>query len=495
MQTILDLFHEHAADLVVSVGAIVPALAQPSLWQIAGATAAALGVLGILAGRLRARRRIAALRGQPLADDMIASMGRHKLAMVVIGALFFGGFGGWAATFELASAAVAPGVVSPEGSRRPVQHLEGGIVRAVLVREGERVRAGAPLIVLEDVQARAQVDLLLDQRTMLEIRLQRLRAERESAERFQSSIDAADKPELHEVLAQEREQFRSRRASLEGQVAIQRSRIAQVTEEIAGLERQAAELERQSLLVEEELAGARTLLEKGHERRPRVLALERQLSEITADRAAALARIARARENAAEAEGQIAAIRYAFAEGVEQETAQARTQLVQIANQLSAHNDVLLRRTVHAPETGVVIGLRVTSSLAVVRPGDVIAEIVPDEAPLLIDAQVQPVDIDDVREGLDAQVHLSAFKQRFLPRVTGTVRYVSADRHVDERSGMPYFIARVEIPADALESLGPGIEIIAGMPAEVMIVTGRQTMLDYLLGPLMQALNRSFREA
>ena len=188
-------------------------------------------------------------------------------------------------------------------------------------------------------------------------------------------------------------------------------------------------------------------------------------------------------------------IRFQFVESVDQQIGEIRSEMVRIGNELKSKSDVLTRTTINAPDEGIIVGLQVTSKQAVIRPGDVILEIVPENAELLIDAQVSPIDIDDIREGLAAQVHLSAYKQRHMPRIQGVVKHVSADRYEDERTGTPYFLARIAIDPGELEQLAPGVAILPGMPAEVMIRTGEQTLLNYLISPIMDSLRRSFREA
>jgi HlyD family secretion protein/epimerase transport system membrane fusion protein len=173
---------------------------------------------------------------------------------------------------------------------------------------------------------------------------------------------------------------------------------------------------------------------------------------------------------------------------------EVRSELVEIVNQLLTSEDVLARTTLTAPDSGIVVGLTATAENAVVTPGDIILEIVPEDAALLIDVRVSPLDIDDVREGQMAQVHLLAYKQRHMPRFDGTVRYVSADSLTDEQTGTNYFLARVAVDENVLHELAPDVDVIPGMPAEVMIETGEQTVFDYLIGPLNQTLRRSFRE-
>lgn len=494
-----------------------------------------------------------------LSETMLRSVRRQKALTCVVIILFFGGFLGWASSFDLASAALAPGVISPEGSKRPVQHLEGGIISQVLVRDGDHVKVGDPLVVLEDIQARSRVDTLRNHHTVLEIRLKRLLAERRGDAEFnpealnaneelriravqeldrllaerqgEVNLDPETSPEANDDLhktaaenmwrilaepqgeaesesnassnlndeiqkaaAQEKEQFDSRRLSLNSQFAILDARVAQLEEEIKGLRNQIESVNVQKKLIALEIADTETLLAKGLSRRPLLLGLQRSEARLNGERAAARARIARAQQSIGEAKTQKESIRFQFTESVDQQIGEIRSEMVRIGNELMSKTDVLTRTTVNAPDDGIVVGLQVTSNQAVIRPGDVILEIVPENAELLVDAQVSPLDIDDIREGLVAQVHLSAYKQRHMPRIQGVVRHVSADRYEDDRTGTPYFLARIAIEPEELEELAPGVEILPGMPAEVMIRTGEQTLLNYLIAPVLDSLRRSFRE-
>ena len=490
--------------------------------------------------------------GFALSDRMLTGIDRQKRIAFTLIALFFGGLIVWSLVFPLASAAIAPGIISPEGARRPVQHLEGGIIAEVLVRDGDRVIKGQPLVVLRETRAKAQVNQLLDQRSILQMRLRRLLAERRLEEVFEPSVidietpdriglhdqgydgdvfqvqagsisprllhaleamrserratmnqnDAAverkrrasPKSELANALDMELEIFRSRRESLLSQERISQTQISQLREEIQGLKDQIISVDDQLALIREEAKDAKALLDKGLGRKPRLLALQRQQAELEGQRATAIARIARANQSISETEAQISDLRTRYIEAADREMSEVRSELVQISNQLLASEDVLARTTLTAPDSGIVVGLTATAENAVVRPGDIILEIVPEDAALLIDAQVSPLDIDDVRKGQMAQVHLLAYKQRHMPRFEGTVQYVSADSLTDERTGINYFLARVAVDENVLHDLAPDVDIIAGMPAEVMIATGEQTLFDYLVGPLNQTLRRSFRE-
>ena len=445
--------------------------------------------------------------GSALSDRMTSGINRQKRFAYALIVLFFGGFLGWSLFFDLASAAIAPGIVSPEGGARlPVQHLEGGIIAEVLIKDGDMVEKGQPLVVLQETKAKSQVNQLGDQQAILEMRLQRLTAERRLEEKFVPKEDKADvsnqvsaavgssSAELTDALNMEAEIFRSRRESLLSQGKIFKTQIFQGREEIKGLKQQIGSVDTQLDLIKEEIKDLQTLLDKGLGRKPPLLAKKREQAELLGRRATTRARIARANQSISQTRAQISDLETRYVEAADREMSEVRTELVRIVNQLENSEDVLARTTLTAPESGIVVGLTISSENAVVRPGDIILEIVPREAALLIDAKVSPLDIDDVQQGQKAQIILPAYKQRHMPRVNGTVQYVSADSLTDERTGTVYFLARVSVDEEDLSQLAPDINITAGMLADVMIATGEQTLFNYLIGPFNQSLRRSFRE-
>ncbi len=419
------------------------------------------------------------------------------LGLTVIFVFFFG-FGAWASLAPLASAAIAPGVVSPDGSRKVIQHLEGGIIREILVRAGDRVEAGEPLMVLEDTQARAQFDMVRSQYMMLtatEARLLSEQAER-SAVDFPSWLtrEGHDAAGVRAILDSQVDLFETRRNALESSRAILSQRIAQLDEEIVGLEAQIASQTTQLALIEEEIVDVSELLRKGLERRPRLLALQRTQAEIEGQRAANRARIARARQTIGETELQIINLDVERLDEIGNQMAEVRGQMSELEERVRSSEDVLFRTTITAPVAGTIVEINFKTPGGVVGPGEPIMDLVPEGDDLLIDARVAPTDIDVVHRGLEAQVHMLAYAQRNLPRIRGTVEHVSADSLLDEQTGESYFLARVKVDRDELQELAPDIELAPGMPAEVLIMIGERTVLQYLMEPFTDTLRRSFKE-
>lgn len=435
-------------------------------------------------------------RKQPGFGRVIRGPVLFGLALVL---LFFAGFGTWSAIAPLASAAVAPGLISPDGSRRTIQHLEGGIIREIRVQDGSRVEAGEPLLVLEDVAARAGRDARMANYYSLLAAEARLTAEAEGADGliFAEAVRdaAAESPEIARILEDQRERFVTRRAMIDGRKAVLQRRIAQLEAEIAGLEEQIASQDRQIDLIAQETANVRQMVDQGLERLPRLLALQRRQAEIDGQRAANVAAIARARQTIAETEMQALNLDAEMDDRIAEEISRVRTEIETLEEELRHSEDVLERTVITAPVSGTVVELRFHTVGGVIGPGDPILDIVPEEEDLLIDARISPTDIDAVRPGQTARIHFSAYAQRNQPQITGTVRQISADSLVDDQNGERYYLARVRVDRDQLAELAPEIEIIPGMPAEALIVTGERTVLDYLLEPLEETLRRGLRES
>lgn len=400
-----------------------------------------------------------------------------------------------AAAIPLAGAAVAPGFVSPDGHRKTVQHLEGGIVRRIHVREGDLVRAGDRLVTIEDTLARANMAELSERLVHFLAIEARLLAEQAGA----SAITPQDAPMIHQAalanaLRGQETLFISRRETRSGRERILGQRILQLHEESEGLRQVIASQNEQEALIKKEIATVETLLRQGLERLPRLLSLQRVQAELGGARASNFARIAKNKQAVGEAEMELLTMRQQDREKVNEELNTVRAELASLRSKLPARTDVLDRTLVTAPIDGIVMNVRVTTESGVVRPGEALLEIVPQKASLIVDARVRPIDVDVVRPGMGAKVVFSAFAQRNLPQIDGRLRSISADRMTDERTGESYFIAKVEVDAAKIRELNSSLELVAGMPAEVFILTGERTALDYLVRPFLESINKSFRE-
>ena len=411
-------------------------------------------------------------------------------------ALFFGGFLGWAALAPLGSAAIAPGVVSVETNRKTIQHLEGGIIGAIKVKDGDNVKAGQVLVALDETQPRALLELVRV-RQLASIALKaRLVAERNDAKRisFPDQLRARRKEtKVAEIIDGQINIFNARRKAYIGQVAILNQQIKQLAEEIKGTQGQIESVKRQITLVTDEIKDVSGLVEKGLAPRPRLRALQRDAAEIEGSLSLNRSRIAQIRQAIAETRLKINELTTAKINEVSQELRDVQSELVGLEERERAVKDILNRMVIRAPLEGTVVNLQVHTLGGVIAPGAPLLDIVPSEDRLIVDSRVSPSDIDIVQVGLLAQVRFTAFSQRQTQPVDGTVTAISADRLTDGRTGEIFYLARIEIKDDLAEKLGDN-KLYPGMQAEVMIVTGERTALEYFLKPITASFNRAFRE-
>jgi HlyD family secretion protein len=409
---------------------------------------------------------------------------------------FFAGFGGWAALAPLSSATVAEGVIRVETHRKTVQHLEGGIVREILVNEGDKVTAGQVLMRLDKTQSGTTVSVLQDQQDALLALQARLEAERDGLDAIQFPPELSARqsdPKVATVVGGQQKIFDTRRQSLRAQLGILSQRVEQLGSEIAGHKAQLVSANEQIQLTQEEIATVTDLLNRGLERKPRLLALQRQQSYLEGSRGEQLGAIAKAQQEIGEAKLQSADLLDKRSSEIALELRDTQSRLLEIRQKLGAAVDVDNRMEVVAPVSGQVVDLKVHTLGGVVRPGDALLDIVPQSDELVVEARVRPVDIDAVHAGQSAQVALTAYKQRTTPRLDGRLATVSADALIDESRHISYYSAEIHIDSSELAKLN-GVQLYPGMPAEVMIVTGERTLLQYFIQPVIDSFHRAFRE-
>jgi membrane fusion protein, epimerase transport system len=402
---------------------------------------------------------------------------------------------GWAALAPLSGAIIAPGFVKVDLNRKVVQHLEGGTVRAIRVRDGDRVAQGQELVLLDDVRIDAQLDLLKTQLDAERAKAARLEAERAYAAKpaFPQDIVARQgEAKVAEQLGRETTLFRARRDALETQIAVLRKQIRETTDEIAALGGQLAAEERALALQKEELAANQRLLDQGYVQKTRVLTLQRAVAEYEAKYGEHRAELAKARQRAGELDLRILSMRNAYAQSAADELKEASAKIFDLEERIRPSRDASERQRITAPIAGEVVGLRIFTSGSTIGPRDVLMEIVPDDKRLIVEARIRPEDINHVRAGTGADVRLTAFKQRTTPLVAGSVSYVSGDRMVDPQTGAAYYTVHVDVPPERLSEAS--LRLQAGMPAEVFIRTDERTTFDYLLAPVTSYLRRSMRE-
>jgi HlyD family secretion protein len=406
------------------------------------------------------------------------------------------GLGSWSSFAPLESAAIASGVVESESSKKTIQHLEGGIVRTILVSDGDVVHSGQTLITLDDTRASAEVESLRAQLWDATAREARLLAEQQERDRvmFPSELQAVAEQNAAAaaLLSAQRTIYATRHEVFESQLAIINQKKSEVTEEIQGLKAQAAAAAQRSAIVSEELDMVASLVDKGLERRPRLLNLQREMADIEGRRGELAAQISRAEQVINESN----ATRYKLESDRQNDIAQslreAQNQKFQLREKLVAAEDQLSRTEIKAPEDGVVTELRVHTPGGVIAAGAPLLDLVPREDRLIVVARLKPEDIDVVYPGLKAAVHLLPYNQRRVPHLEGTVMQVSADRLVDKRTEQPYYSTKIRVEDPRITE--QHIKIISGMPAQVFITTGHTTVALYALRPLIDSFHTAFRE-
>jgi HlyD family secretion protein len=433
----------------------------------------------------------------PVPANPLARVRELVLAGSALVGIFVIGFGTWSAMAPLESAAVAMGTVVSESSRKTLQHLEGGIIRDILVHDGDAVRAGQVLVRLDDTKARTTLAALEGQLWDAKAREARLVSERDGAAQilFPPELVLTEAaPALAAALSGQQKIFETRRLLQESKTAAIHERINQIHAEIDGHEAEVTGLRKRTVLLQEEIAGIRELVSKGLERKPRLLQLERDMAEMEGKIGDTTAQIARAKQSIAESEVDILSLQNDRQKEVADELRETQKKRHELEEQARAAADVLARIEVKAPESGVVTDLHIHTPSGVVAAGEALLDLVPDADRLVVEAQVRPEDIDRVHEGLPAQVRLLPYKQRRTPPLDATVIYVSADRLVDKHTNLPYFAAKLRVDEEALAALGADVKMMPGMPSEAMIKTGASTVAIYALSPILDSFHRAFRE-
>ncbi|QIB08722.1 HlyD family type I secretion periplasmic adaptor subunit [Pseudomonas fluorescens] len=406
----------------------------------------------------------------------------------------FGLFGGWAALAPLDSSALAPGVVTVKSYRKTVQHLEGGIVRELRVHDGDLVKAGDVLLVLDNTQARSEVETTRSQ-LIAALQLQaRLEAERDGQPEPVAvpALDPTD-PRVQEARDSEARIFQTRRTSLLGEIGLQEKTIGQIEEQIRGLKAIIASKQMLAASYQEEIVDLRALLAEGYVDKQRLREQERSLSRLQTEVAESQSGIAQARVNIDEARLKILQLKKAFASEVAGLLGDARTKVYELRERLATLQDRDQRTDILAPESGMVMGMTVHTLGAVVSPGTALLDIVPANEELIVEAQVSPMDIDRIALGKLADIRFSAFKSSTTPVIEGRLVQISADRLINKDTGTAYYLARVALTDKGRQTLG-NLTLVPGMPVEVLVNTGARTLLQYLMQPASNVFARSLIE-
>jgi HlyD family secretion protein len=416
------------------------------------------------------------------------------IAGYVVITLTFVVLGGWSAVAKLDAAVTAQGVVSAETNRKTVQHLEGGIVREIRVREGQHVEAGQVLFRLDLTQSKAGYELQRNQLDSAIAQEARLTAERDGSEEiaFPSELlERKNDPNIERAISDQVAQFRERGGSLKGQMQILEAKLEQYNSEIEGLRQERNGTTGQLKFVDEELVDVHYLFDKQLTQKSRLMTLEREKSRLEGVIGRSNADEAKALNGINEARLQIRQLRQKFQEDVATAMQENRQKLNDLREKTRVAQDVLSRIDIVSPSSGVVQNLRVFTTGGVVKPGEPMVDVVPEHDELIVQAHVQTQDTENLQPGMQAEIRFSSFHTRILPIIMGRVASVSRDRLTDEQTKQPYFLVQVvaeDIPGPIKERLS------AGMPADVIFPTGERTVLDYLVRPLKDRMRGVMRE-
>ncbi len=416
------------------------------------------------------------------------------IAGYIIILLTFGVLGVWAAVAKIDRAVAAPGVVSIETNRKTVEHFEGGMVREILVKEGQAVDKGEVLFRLESTEAKANFDTLrhgLDAYLAVEARLMAERDQKSEIAWPPELVQRSGEVSVKQVTNDETAEFNKRKSSLDGQTSVLQSRISQIGDEIHGADLEKKSAEGQIEFINKELVGLRELEEKKLIPVAKLYATEIERERLQGVIGASIAQIAKSNGEIGEYKIQIQQLQQKFQEDVASSLAGVRDKIVEFRAKLDVAKDVLRRVDVLAPVSGTAQNLKVFTIGQVVKAGEPLVDIVPGSERLIVEARISPTDIDGVHSGQDAEVRFPAFHSRLIPLIMGRLDSVSRDRLIDDATKQPYYRGIVSLDETQIpQELRPRVR--AGMPAEVLVATGERTVLSYVIQPLTSTLRRGF---
>lgn len=438
----------------------------------------------------------------PAADwyaDVPRSIRRHALCGLLLMVLGFGGFAYWSFTAPLAAAVIAPGSFVATGRNKVVQHLEGGIIKSIFIQEGQKVLQGDEMLILDQTSAEANERELFLREMRLQATSDRLLTEYRDVDRLlfsDSLLEAARSDgEIAALLDSQQLTFEITRKSMLNEIALLQRNIEALQIRDRGYSSQLASLELRSEILQEDIDAKAKLLEGGLIRRSELNALRRTQAEADGQLARLTAEAEEVRQMILKYEAEIDRTRSAHREAALDELGPIAADLESVREQARKARNVLSRSVVRAPVSGTIVRLHYHTENGVIEPGKPIAEILPADAPLIIETQIARTEIDSVALGQNAIVRLSALNRRTTPVLNGVVEYVSADALQENIGGIPQevYLARISIAPDEMHRV-PGMVATPGMPVEVMIQTQERTFFDYLTKPITDSFSRAFRE-
>ncbi len=398
------------------------------------------------------------------------------------------------------SAAIAKAHVAVLGNRKTIQHLEGGIVRKLLVKDGDRVKKGQSLLELSDVAPKASRAMLQNQLFAEQATEARLIALRDGKDKVsfskEASAAAKNDPDLAKMLSEQATLFQNQHESYLDKAKTLKLRIEQTRDEIEGLQAQVKSAAGQITFIDDEIKTVREMVKKGLSPKPRLLALQREREKLAGDKGQYTSGIAKAEQSINETEVQLLNLKNEFQSQNADQMKETHGKVSDLQEKLRAASDVVTRTIVTSPTEGIVTGMKFHTEGGVIAPGTPILDIIPQNEELVLEVQVNPMDIDVVTPGLESRIIFSAYKSRNMPQLMGKVTKVSADV-VTEQQAMQeasYYKAQVAVDAKELKRLAPQIKLYPGMPAEVYIKTGSRSFLGYLFSPLTDGMKKAFKE-
>ncbi len=409
--------------------------------------------------------------------------------------LTVGVFGIWSYLAPIDSSSLAVGSVTVKSHRKTVQHLDGGIISKLLVKDGDHVRAGDNLIILDDVQIKAQAEMLRGQFITQQTLSDRLLAEqkKQSNIKFSSELITLNDKRLQEAMEAQQHSFLVRKSSHEGEMSVLKQSVEQLNSKIAGLRAQKDSKQHLVSSYAEEIKDLKELLTEGFADKQRLRELERNHTLALGEIATLTSEMAGTEFQRGEIQLQILQSERKFQEDIAKQQEEVNAQLFDITERLQAATDKETRTVIKAPVGGIIFNLAVYTEGGVITAGHPILDIVPEDEELIITAQVSPTDIDKIKIGAICEVRFSSFDSKTTPTLEGKVSKISADSFTNDKTGAQYYQANIELTTDSQTNLGD-LKLMPGMPAEVLINMGTRTLFEYLMQPITDAFARTFIE-
>ena len=430
----------------------------------------------------------------------------NKLVKQIKPAVIFGGiaiticlslFIIWGGLAPLDSAAIAEGVIIVSGNHKTIQHLEGGIIEEIFVKEGQIVKKNDNLIKLSDTSAKASVQVILSQLRFAMALEKRLIAEEQNDDDIDFNdavLDAKDK-EVQVLLKNQKALFNLNKKALQVQMDVYNQRVLQKNEEIHAYEAKLEAITSRLAIAKEQFDITNELYKKGLESKTRLLHFQERYEELEGEMHSIKASIARAKEEIYETDLHKVHAENDFKQKTAEKYRENHVRVLELAHKLQYAQDVLDRTMIKAHNAGMITGLEYHTIGGVIQQGGKVMDIVPQDDKLIIEAYVLPQFIESVYVGLEAKVQLNAYKSRLVPRILGKVIYVSADRFINQNNGQSFYTIKVELDEDSIKSVNTDIKLYPGMPVTVFIVKGTRTFLQYIISPIVDSFHKAFKEA